>query len=221
MRIVLLWRRDRGPAAGFEPRAVAERLQAVLGPLVAAPPEIALEEERAAAMVFAQLPVAGWRTPFAQEDGSGRAYAVDYPIGVGRLLAATGAKAPERDGELPALVRQLAADPLPLLRELPPPFSLVWWPAGGQEAVVQTDGLGRAQLLEYDDGARWAVTNKVAALSGASTTRRSSPTAARSTAGSSRSWGSTARSPAAPTSGGPAPGRRPARTSTRTGSSRA
>jgi hypothetical protein len=29
---------------------------------------------------------------------------------------------------------------------------------------VQTDGLGRAQLLEYDAGALWAVTNKVVAL---------------------------------------------------------
>ena len=30
--------------------------------------------------------------------------------------------------------------------------------------LVQTDGLGRAQVLEYDDGALWAATNKVAAL---------------------------------------------------------
>ena len=164
MRIFLLWRRDCGPGEALEPAAVAQRLEAVFDPLLVAPLGVAVEECRAAAMVFAQLPVAGWRTPFVQEDAGGRAYAVDYPIGVGRVLAATGAPAPEPEAELPALARRLIADPVPLLRELPPPYSLVWWPAGGEEAVVQTDGLGRAQLLEYDDGGLWAVTNKVAAL---------------------------------------------------------
>jgi hypothetical protein len=152
VRIFLLWRRDRGPAAALEPAVVARRLGALLAPLLATAPAIAVEERRSAAMVFAQLPVAGWRTPFVQEDAAGRAYAVDYPIGAARVLGATSAP----DDELAALGPRLADDPAPLL--------LVWWPAGREEAVVQTDGLGRAQVLEYDDGALWAVTNKVTAL---------------------------------------------------------
>lgn len=164
MRIFVLWRRDRGPGASLEPAAVARRLRAVLAPLLAAEPAIGVEERRAAAMVFAQLPVDGWRTPFVQEDEAGRAYAIDYPIGARRVLAAARAPAPEPASELATLGRRLAEDPAPLLRELPPPFALVWWPRGGDEAVVQTDGLGRAQVLEYDDGALWAATNKVAAL---------------------------------------------------------
>jgi hypothetical protein len=160
VRIFLLWRRGRGRGEALDPASVARRLTALLAPLLAAPPDVAIEERRAAAMVFAQLPVSGWRTPFVQDDAAGRAYAVDYPIGAARVLGAAGAPG----GELAALGRALAGDPVPALRELPPPFSLVWWPAGGEEALVQTDGLGRAQLLEYDDGALWAVTNKVTAL---------------------------------------------------------
>jgi hypothetical protein len=164
VRIFLLWRRDRGPGAALEPAGVARRLVDVLAPLLAAAPAIAVEERRGAAMVFAHLPVAGWRTPFVQDDETGRAYAIDYPIGVRRVLAAAGGPVESGRPELTALGQRLAADPAPVLRELPPPFSLVWWPAAGEEALVQTDGLGRAQVLEYDDGALWAVTNKVTAL---------------------------------------------------------
>src|SRR4051794_27167109 len=130
VRIFLLWRRDRGPGDALEPAAVGRRLAALFAPLLAAAPVIAVEERRAAAMVFAHLPVAGWRTPFVQHDAAGRAYAVDYPIGAARVLAATGAPVRPGQPELPALGQRLAVDPAPLLRELPPPFSLVWWPAG-------------------------------------------------------------------------------------------
>jgi hypothetical protein len=164
VRIFLLWRRDRGPGEALEPAAVGRRLAALFAPLLAAEPVIAVEERRAAAMVFAHLPVAGWRTPFVQHDAAGRAYAIDYPIGAARVLAAAGMPVAPGEPELPALGRRLEEDPAPLLRELPPPFSLVWWPAGGEEALVQTDGLGRSQVLEYDDGALWAATNKVTAL---------------------------------------------------------
>src|SRR3954466_11503957 len=81
VRIFLLWRRDRGPGEALEPTAVGRRLAALFAPLPATAPAIAVEERRAAAMVFAELPVAGWRTPFVQRDAAGGAYAVDYPIG--------------------------------------------------------------------------------------------------------------------------------------------
>jgi hypothetical protein len=165
VRIFVMWARDSSAGAGLDPGAVARTLRAMLAPLFSEPLETTVHADDTAAMVFLERPVAGWRAPFRQEDAHGRAFAVDYPIGVPRVLAASGRPVPAAaHAELPALGRALAEDPEPLLRELPPPFSLVWWPHDGGGPLVQTDGLGRAQLLEYDDGALWAVTNKVVAL---------------------------------------------------------
>jgi hypothetical protein len=163
VRIFLMWARGSSAGGQLDPRQVARSLTETLAPLFCAPLRTTVHATDAAAIVFLERPVAGWRAPFVQRDSGGVAFAVDYPVGVPRVLAACGFDRPQPGSELPALGRALAADPAPVLREVPPPFSLVWWPAGG-EPLVQTDGLGRAQLLEYDDGAVWAVTNKVAAL---------------------------------------------------------
>ena len=166
MRIFLLWRRDTGPGAALDPADVAPALQDVFRPLFGQPLEVGVEGNAAAGMVFAQLPVRGWAAPFRQADEHGRAYATDYPVGVRRVLGeGVGGSAPfARDAELPALGRRLERDPGPVVRELPPPFALVWWPRGRDEALLHTDGLGQAQVFEYDDGALWAATNKIAAL---------------------------------------------------------
>jgi len=164
MRIFLLWRRDTGPGAALDPDEVARALQDVVRPLFIEPPPVTVERNAAAAMVFAHLPVRGWAAPFAQEDEHSRAYATDYPIGVPRVLAPHGALPPAPEGELPALGRRLDDDPAPVVRELPPPFALLWWPRDRDEALLQTDGLGQAQVFEYDDGALWAATNKITAL---------------------------------------------------------
>lgn len=165
MRIFLLWARGSAAGARLDPAVVARSLQEMFAPLFPAAPAATVHANTAAGMVFLHVPVEGWRAPFVQADEDGRAFAVDYPVGVPRVLAACGRPAPASvDAELPALGRALAADPAPVLRELPPPFSLLWWPRDRDAAIVQADGLGRAQLLEYDDGELWAVTSKVTAL---------------------------------------------------------
>src|SRR3954452_14714516 len=163
VRIFVMWARGSSAGGRLDPGDVARSLERTFAPLFAQPLRATVHADDDAALVFLERPVAGWRAPFVQEGAHGRAFAVDYPVGVPRVLAAGGRDRPAPDGELPALGRALASDPAPVLRELPPPFSLVWWPDGG-EPLVQTDGLGRAQVLEYDDGALWAATNKVAAL---------------------------------------------------------
>src|SRR4051794_15019159 len=163
VRIFLMWARGSSAGGQLDPRQVARSLRETLAPLFCEPLRTTVHATDAAAIVFLERPVAGWRTPFVQRDSGGVAFAVDYPVGVSRVLAACGLDRPGPGAELPALGRALAADPAPVLRELPPPFSLVWWAAGGGP-LVPADGLGRAQVLEYDDGAVWAVTNKVAAL---------------------------------------------------------
>src|SRR3954453_4980506 len=163
VRLFLMWARGSSAGGQLDPQEGARSLSETLAPLFCEPLRTTVHATDAAAIVFLERPVAGWRAPFVQRDSGSVAFAVDYPVGVPRVLAACGFHRPPPASERPALGRALAADPAPVLRELPPPFSLVWWPAGG-EPLVQTDGLGRAQVLEYDDGAVWAVTNKVAAL---------------------------------------------------------
>jgi hypothetical protein len=163
MRIFLMWARDSRAGAELEPEEVARALQNVMDALFAAPPPVAVERNAAAAMVFVQIPARGWTAPFVQEDEHGRAYVTDHPVGLRRALAAAGERA--RPGaELAVLGRRLARDPAPVLAELAPPFALTWWPIGRDEALLQTDGLGQAQVFTYDDGSLWAATNKITAL---------------------------------------------------------
>lgn len=164
MRIFLTWARDSRAGAAHDPEEVGRALREVFAPLfAAAPPPVTLEENAAAAMVWLELPVRGWAAPFAQEDGHGRAYVTDYPVGVRRALGTHGPAA-RRDAELPALARRLDADPAAALDALSPPFALLWWPHDRDEVLLQSDGLGQAQVFTYDDGALWAATNKVTAL---------------------------------------------------------
>lgn len=163
MRIFILWRRQAGPGQDLEPERVARSLKELLGPLFSPPPPVQIEQNDVAAMVFLHLPVRGWNAPFVEEDEQGRAYVVDYPINARRVLEARGVEV-KGDRVLPALARQLHAEPRHFLRELAPPFSLVWWPRYSSEVLLQTDGLGQAQVFEYDDGRLWAATNKITAL---------------------------------------------------------
>src|SRR3954454_3993747 len=122
VRIFVMWRRHSAARTALEPDAVARSLRETLAPLFAAPLRATVHADDVAGIVFLERPVEGWRAPFAQRDAHGRAFAVDYPIGVPRVLAACGHARPAPDGELPALGRALAHDPAPVLRELPPPF---------------------------------------------------------------------------------------------------
>src|SRR4051812_38758598 len=131
VRIFLMWARGSSAGGQLDPRQVARSLSEALAPLFSEPLRTTVHATEAAAIVFLERPVAGWRAPFVQRDSGGVAFAVDYPVGVPRVLAACGVHRPQPGAELPALGRALAADPAPLLRELPPPVSLVGWPAGG------------------------------------------------------------------------------------------
>src|SRR5262249_21746745 len=129
----------------------------------AAPPAVTIEANAAAAMVCMVIPPRGWTAPWTEADEHGRAYVTDHPVGLTRALSGAGERAAPGT-ELAVLGRRLAHDPEPVLAEPAPPFALTWWPAGGEEALLQTDGLGQAQVFTYDDGGLWAATNKISAL---------------------------------------------------------
>jgi len=184
MRMVLLWRRIGGAGEGLSLDDVARNLQRLFSPLFSAPPEPRIRQNAAMRVIFLELPVRGWKPPFFQEDERTWALALDYPIDGRAALAANGIPF-EDDNILPILCRSLQDDPVVLLREMAPPFSLVWSSKQTGETFVQNDGLGQTQLLEYQDDRIWALTNKLFALYavGVSLEMESEDRAVRSTLG--------------------------------------
>lgn len=160
MQIFLMWRTG-GNETVHDPRAVETRLQRVFAPLFAAVPASRILTTSAGALVSLEIPIKGWLPPHFESEGGAWALAPEYP--------ATARDALERRGIAPAdgrvlltLAEQFQRDPEPLLRDLAPMFSLIW--NHGDEIALQNDGLGQAQLFEYDDGRVWAVSNKIAAF---------------------------------------------------------
>ena len=163
MRILLLWHSSRGAGEDLDPERVAWKLQQIFAPLFSTTPQASVRRSSAASAVFVQLPVPGWKPPFFEEDERTWALAVEYPIDARPALEATGIHV-RQDTFLPTLCRSLEGDPTPLLRDMAPPFSLAWASKQTGETFVQTDGLGQAQLFEYQGSRLWALTNKIFAL---------------------------------------------------------
>ena len=162
MRTFLLWRdaREDAPSASH----VGELLRSRFEGLFETPPPLCVREYGPVRLAWIELPVSGWRAPFAQEDADGFALAIEYPLDAAAVLRERGLDcAPE--ASLCALAKELARDPDGCLRELTPPFSLVWCEARSGRVTVFSDGLGQAQLVQADRGELFAVTNRAAALS--------------------------------------------------------
>jgi hypothetical protein len=160
MRVFLLWQRFPDEP---RPEEVAARLHALFAPVLPTPPEVRILTGESTSLVSLELPVNGWKPSPFQQDERLWALAPDYPVGAESALAARGIRA-SGDNVLLALSRALQDDPAPLLRDLAPPVSLIWCEKASGFTYVQNDGLGQAQLFEYGDERRWALTNRVLAL---------------------------------------------------------
>lgn len=149
MRTFLLWHRIDERIATPSTAGVAQRLSALLDPLLAAPATERQIETAAASVVFVEQPVRGWRAPLFEAKGERWAIAVDYPLGTTNLLG---------------LARRLEEVPRELLETLAPPFAVIWGGSAGSAVHVQNDGLGQAQLFEFNDGRLLVLTNRISAL---------------------------------------------------------
>ena len=161
MKIFLLWRRM--PEQDWDAERVAPHLRSIFAPLFRKLPEPTIRQTSAASLAFLELPVRGWKPPFSEEDAEGWALAPDYPVNAQAVLEVNGTRCRD-DGVLLALGRRLQEDPAPLLREMAPPFSLIWASKRTGEVFVQNDGIGQAPLFEYRSGTTWALTNRIMAL---------------------------------------------------------
>jgi hypothetical protein len=157
--IFLMWHRT--PDDRLAPDEVAAKLERIFAPLFSRPLDVTIRQNGATAMVYLEHPMRGWSAPLFQEDNETWAVAPDYPVNAG---AALSAKEKDFASLLPALGRSLQANPFQILRRMAPPFSLAWCSRLTGEAFVQNDGLGQAQLFEYEKGQLFAVTNRIFAL---------------------------------------------------------
>ncbi|MCG8554399.1 MAG: hypothetical protein MJD61_03795 [Proteobacteria bacterium] len=158
MVIFLLWRRTQ--EQGWDPERVAANLRSTFAPLFKMLPKATIRQTPVASLVILELPVQGWKPPFFEEDTERWALAPNYPVNARAILAANGTHCQD-DGLLLTLGRQLREDPAPLLRDISPPFSLIWASKRTGEVFAQNDGLGRSQLFEYQSRQKWALTNRI------------------------------------------------------------
>lgn len=174
MLTFVLWRGKRTGARSEAPEQTAEKLQRTFASVFEGPPAAVLRSRGRTHLAFMELPVRGWRQPYFASDGRDWALAGDYPLNARTVLGANGIACGVADTLL-TLGRSLARDPEPLLRDLTPPFSLIYAAAAedddgkGEGAAngttwVHNDGLGQTQLFEYEDHEVWAVTNRIFAL---------------------------------------------------------
>jgi len=161
MRIVLLWQQKHPRRSIPAPAEVGNRLLRQFGALFAPQPAVQHRTFGEARLAWLELPIAGFRAPFCEERDAAFALAVEYPLNVRRLLRARSAL--PADGKvLLALAQQLEQHRAAVLAELIPPGALI---AGDDRgAVVHNDGLGQAQLFEYEDDDVYVLTNRVLAL---------------------------------------------------------
>ena len=161
----LLWqpRRDESPAGDAELATVAERFCALYADLFATPPAVRTRRVTGASLVYFEVPVDGW-VAFEEESEGAWAFAPDYPLNARTVLRDRGIEFTD-ESVLLSLGRALERDPEPILRELAPPFSLVWLDAEGR-VRWQTDGLGMSQAFAHDGdaGARGVITNRLLSL---------------------------------------------------------
>jgi hypothetical protein len=161
MRTFVLWRAADPTACALTP--VAERLAAMFAPLLTPEVTVASRSLGPVRLAWLELPVKGFRAPFFEELGPRWALAPDYPLNARRLLRAHG-MVPAAGQALLTLGRELERRAAAYVGELTPPAALLWSNPEAGEVRVQNDGLGQAQLFEYEHGGLWALTNRVMAL---------------------------------------------------------
>ena len=164
MKVFLLWQsKNDGGDGGPDPATVGERLLARFAPLFETPPSLAIHDLPHASFVALDIPLDGWTAELEQRDAARTVFAIDPPINGEHALRRAGVTSSSSD-RLLRLAETLESDPKSVLRELAPNASILWANHQSQTTAIQTDGLGHAQLFEYDDPSITVVTNRVQAL---------------------------------------------------------
>jgi hypothetical protein len=156
----MMWRASQGEESFSSQTvmgAIHRRLAPAFGPDLSAR-DLSLPF---ANFVMLEQRVSGCEWQFSEADEQTRAEAIDYPLNARRVAGSRNGALP---AVLPALCRGIERSPELYLRELTPPFSLIWSDIANRKISVQIDGLGQAPLYEFDDGRIWAISNRLMLL---------------------------------------------------------
>jgi hypothetical protein len=163
MKIFLLWKHTGDLQRDPDPHQVAVKLGEIFASLFDGLPPAEIRQTPFTILVYLELPVHRWKPALFQEDEESWVFAAEYPVNARKALATNGI-AYSGDNMLTVLCRNLQARPASLLRELAPPYSLIWSDKKNGETYIQNDGLGHSQLFEFQRDGFWVVTNKIFAL---------------------------------------------------------
>ncbi|MDJ0531486.1 MAG: hypothetical protein QNJ70_03160 [Xenococcaceae cyanobacterium MO_207.B15] len=114
-------------------------------------------------LVYYQLPVAGWLAPFFQEDEHTSVLAIDFPRNGHSVLKKKGIYVTPTFS-LPRLARELQINTEEVLSEIDPPMLLFWKDKKTERLYLLNDGLGHAQLFEYEHQGSIALSNRIFAF---------------------------------------------------------
>ena len=142
---------------------VKSRLQGDCSALFGTAPDVVSIQQADHALLYLELPVSGWTAPFFESDGRSWALSLDYPVDADSTFQQDDARH-EKLTYLIRFSRALQHRPSPSLRHVSPPYALIFGEHSGDTILVQNDLLGFCQLLEYDAGPIWALTNRPYAL---------------------------------------------------------
>ena len=160
MRIFLLWPTHEGDPLPLQPRQVAAAMQSTFALLFAEQPATRTLSVGKINLVTLEMPVKKWRPSFVEHEGNAWAFSPEYPVNVRTVLDSHGVPCSDHNVLL-TLGRCLQRDPEPFLRDLAPPFSLIWSEQDSSKVYFQTDGLGMAQMFEYKKEGAWALSNRI------------------------------------------------------------
>lgn len=159
MKTFLLWRSDPCDRRYPDPALAGDRIGRIFDPYYREAPVVQHRAAGAINLLYQELPVRGWSAPFVQEDRDRWALAIDYPVDARALAQPSGGGDP-----LPALCALFERQPRQVFDQISPPSSIVWHDKRRDRFFAANDGMGLAQIYEYDDGKRWALTNRISAL---------------------------------------------------------
>ena len=163
MKIFLIWSQTFKSGINPNPELVVKNLQYLFAPLFSSPPKTKVIHNSSMTIIFLELPILGWKESFFQEDEQTWTFAIDYPINGQKALSSYENNVKPKN-LLPKLARKLQTNPSEILKDMSPPFSLIWASKKSEVTYIQNDGLGLSQLFEYNANGLWAMSNKITAF---------------------------------------------------------
>ena len=137
---------------------VASKFYQLFASLFKTPPRMRTIETNQVNLVYFDLEVKGWKPSFYQENQAYRVLALNYPSN-GHAVVRSPMQ--NRLHILPHLAQQLQTDTANTLSALHPPVLLFWEDKIQKTTFLVNDGLGFAQLFEYQTSGQNAYSNRI------------------------------------------------------------